>query len=265
MKTTTKEKMRACVFVKGTHIQMSDPCITEMVASMGFDFIWIDMEHSPTDHQVLVNHLIAAKAGGTDTIVRIPWNDPIMVKRVLDMGPTGILFPTINTVEELDKAMASTLYPPDGNRGFGPIRAVNYALMDQEYYIDHVVKEQMIRCVQIESKTAVDNLPQMVKNPWVDCFIIGPCDMSGSIGQLFKIYEKPTGDLIRKAARICNDAGKSIGISLITEDKKLIEYWHDMGINVISCGSETCFITNGCKHVLEIMDGLENEDDCHAR
>ena len=106
---------------------------------MGFDFIWIDMEHTPTDHQVLMNHLIAAKAGGTDSIVRIPWNDPIMVKRVLDMGPNGILFPTINTVEELDLAMRSTLYPPEGNRGFGPIRAVNYALMDQEYYINHVL------------------------------------------------------------------------------------------------------------------------------
>lgn len=236
---------------------MSDPCITEMVASMGFDFIWIDTEHSPTDHQVLVNHLIAAKAGGADALVRIPWNDSIIVKRVLDMGPAGIIFPMINTAEELDKAMASTLYPPDGNRGFGPIRAVNYALMDQEHYINHVVKEQLIRCVQIESKTAVDNLPEMVNNPWVDCFIIGPCDMSGSIGQLLKIYEKPTGDLIRTAARICNDAGKSIGISLITEDEALIHYWHDMGINVISCGSETCYIINGSRHVLGVLEELE--------
>lgn len=133
---TTKEKMRACELVKGTYIQMSDSCITEMVATMGFDFIWIDTEHSPTDHQVLMNHLIAAKAGGADALVRIPWNNPIMVKRILDMGLAGIIFPMMNTAEELDKAMASTLYLPDGNRGFGPIRAVNYALMDQEHYIN---------------------------------------------------------------------------------------------------------------------------------
>ena len=254
---TTRQKMRDCDMVLGMHIQTSDSCITELCAKFGYDFLWIDMEHAPTDHQVLINHLIAAHSGGTDSIVRIPWNDPIMVKRVLDMGPVGILFPTINSAEELDRAMKATLYPPLGNRGFGPIRAVDYGLMDQEYYINHITKQEMIRCVQIESQTAVDNLDEMVKNPWVDSFIIGPCDMSASIGQIFRIYEEPTGKLIQKAVDICRSAGKSIGISLITQDEKLIRYWYDMGINVLSCGSDLSHIVDGGKNVLSILNKLK--------
>jgi 2-dehydro-3-deoxyglucarate aldolase/4-hydroxy-2-oxoheptanedioate aldolase len=254
----TKEKMRNLEFTTGTHVLLADPCISELCGSIGFDFLWIDTEHTPTDYHILVQHLIAAKASGCDTLVRIPWNDPVLAKRVLEMGPTGIIFPMVNTPEELDRAMKCTLYPPLGNRGFGPLRAVNYALDDQEVYINKTSRD-MIRCVQIETKTAVDNLDEMVKNPWVDCFIFGPCDLSGSIGELFKIYEKSTGDLIDMAVSKIKKAGKSAGISLITEDPKQIRYWYDKGINVISCGADTAYIGNGGKRTLKILKDIATQ------
>jgi 2-dehydro-3-deoxyglucarate aldolase/4-hydroxy-2-oxoheptanedioate aldolase len=250
--STTKEKMKKCEFVTGTHILLADPCISELCGSIGFDFLWIDTEHTPTDYHILVQHLIAAKAADCDTLVRIPWNDPVLAKRVLEMGPTGIVFPMVNTPAELDIAMKSTLYPPLGNRGFGPLRAVTYGLDDQEKYINKTSLE-MIRCVQIETKTAIDNLDEMAHNPWVDCFIFGPCDLSGSIGELFKIYEKPTGDLIDSAIVKLKKAGKSVGISLVTDDPKQIQYWYDKGINVISCGADTSYIGLGAKRTLQIL------------
>jgi 2-dehydro-3-deoxyglucarate aldolase/4-hydroxy-2-oxoheptanedioate aldolase len=250
--STTKEKMRNREFVTGTHVLLADPCISELLGSVGYDFLWIDTEHTPTDYHILIQHLIAAKAAGCDTLVRIPWNDPIMAKRVLEMGPTGIIFPMVNTPAELDAAMKCTLYPPLGNRGFGPVRAVTYGLDDQELYINKTSLE-MIRCVQIETKTAVDNLDEMAKNPWVDCFIFGPCDLSGSIGELFKIYEKPTGDLIDTAIAKIKKAGKSVGISLITDDPKQLEYWHNKGINVISGGSDISYLGLGAKKTLQLL------------
>ena len=254
--STTKEKMKNREFVTGTHLLLADPCISELCGSVGFDFLWIDTEHTPMDYHLLIQHLIAAKAAGCDTLVRIPWNDPILAKRVLEMGPTGIIFPVVNTPAELDAAMKCTLYPPLGTRGFGPIRAVTYALDDQELYINKTSLE-MIRCVQIESKTAVDNLDEMAKNPWVDCFIFGPCDLSGSIGELFKIYGKPTGDLIDTAIAKIKKAGKSVGISLVTEDPKQLEYWYKKGINVISCGSDTSYIGGGAKKTLQLLKNLK--------
>jgi len=253
---TTKQKMRDCELVTGMHILLGDPCITELCGKIGFDFLWIDTEHAPTDHQVLLNHLIAATAARCDTIVRVPWNDAVMAKRVLEMGPIGILFPMINTAEELDAAMKATLYPPEGNRGFGPIRAVDYGVMDQREYICHGSREDMIRCVQIETKMAVENLDEMVKNPWVDAFIIGPCDLSASIGQLYRIYEKPTIDLIRLAAKKVRDAGKSMGISIATESLEQMRFWHEMGINVISCGSDTSHLISGSRDTLRKLQSL---------
>ena len=254
--SATKEKMRNLELVTGTHVLLADPCISELFGSVGFDFLWIDTEHAPIDHQILLQHLIAAKASGCDTLVRIPWNDPVMAKRVLDMGPAGIIFPMVNTAAELNVAMKCTLYPPLGNRGFGPIRAVNYALNDQEEYINKTSIE-MIRCVQIESKTAVDNLDEMVKNPWVDCFIFGPCDLSGSIGELSKIYEKPTGDLIDTCIAKLKKAGKSAGISITTEDPKQLEYWYKKGINVISCGSDISYLGVGAIKTLQLLKNRE--------
>lgn len=253
---TTKEKLRDCEKVLGMHVLLADPCITELCGKIGFDFLWIDTEHTAIDYHILITHLMGAAAAGCDSIVRIPWNDPVMAKRVLEQGPTGILFPMVSTPEELDFAMKSTLYPPLGNRGFGPIRAVDYAIMDQEEYIHHITVEKMIRLVQIETKSAVDNLEEMCRNEWVDGFIIGPCDLSASIGLLYKIYEKPTTDLIRLAVKKCNDAGKSIGISIATEDPVQMRFWYDMGMNIISCGSDTSHIVNGARRTLQNLKAL---------
>jgi len=253
---TTKEKMRTCEYVTGTHVSLADPCISELCGSVGFDFLWIDTEHSPLDYGILVQHLIAAKAAGCDSLVRVAWNDPVLTKRILEMGPTGIIFPMVNTPEELDVAMKSTLYPPQGNRGFGPLRAVTYGLDNVEEYINKTSLE-MIRCAQIETKTAVENLDEMVKNPWVDCFIFGPFDLSGSIGELSRIYEKPTQDLIDAAIAKIKKAGKSIGVSFNTEDQKLVQFWYDKGINVISCGLDAGYICSGAKKTLQLLKSVK--------
>ena len=84
-----KEKMQKCEPIAGVHVSLGDACISELLSNVGFDFLWIDTEHTAIDYQILQNHLIAARAGGTSTLVRIPWNDRIMAKRVLEMGPTG--------------------------------------------------------------------------------------------------------------------------------------------------------------------------------
>ncbi len=186
---TLKEKLRDRDKLSGMHICLTEPCISEMCAGLGYDFLWIDTEHTAIDYQVLLYHLMGAKAGGTDTLVRIPWNNQVLAKRVLEMGPTGIIIPMVNTAQELDAAMQATLYPPYGIRGFGPLRAVRYGLDDADSFIASS-RQQLVRCVQIETKTAVRNLKEMVRNPYVDCFILGSCDLSGSIGELNRVFEQ---------------------------------------------------------------------------
>lgn len=253
---TLKEKLRNCEYVKGMHTSLNDPCVSELCGNIGFDFLWIDTEHSAIDYSILQNHLMAARAAGTASIVRIPWNDPILAKRVLEQGPDGVIFPVINTAEELDKAMKSTLYPPEGTRGFGPVRAAKYGQLDIFEYINKVSKD-MIRCVQIESYIAVENLEEMAKNPWVDCFIFGPCDLSGSIGQLNQVFEPDTQALIKKSIDILKKAGKSVGVSTGSDDPEVLKFWYDLGINFMSCGTDYLHIYNGAKKVYDILKSLD--------
>ncbi|MFA6846176.1 MAG: aldolase/citrate lyase family protein [Sphaerochaetaceae bacterium] len=251
-----KAKLRACEQVAGMHTSLTDCCTTELCGSLGFDFIWIDTEHTAIDLHCLEEHIIAAKAADVCSLVRIPWNDPIMAKHVLEMGPTGIIFPVVNTAEELDKAMKSTLYPPLGNRGFGPMRAVRYGIDDADEYI-HTTSLNMVRCVQIESRTAVENLPEMAKNPYIDCFIFGPCDLSGSIGQLNKVFDTDTQDLIKQAVATLKKAHKSVGVSTGSDDPSILKNWHDLGINMISAGTDYLHIVSGARKELAALRAVQ--------
>ncbi len=256
--TPLKKKLRACEPVAGMHVALVDCCVAELCGYVGFDFLWIDCEHTAIDHHVLEQHIISAKAADVNSIVRLPWNDPIMAKRVLEMGPDGIIFPVVNTVEELDCAMKSTLYPPLGTRGFGPMRAVRYGVDDVNEYISKKSLD-LVRCVQIESFIAVDNLEEMAKNPYVDCFIFGPCDLSGSIGQLNRVFDSGTSALIDRAVVTLKKAGKSIGVSTGSDDPEILRYWHEKGINFISAGTDYLHILNGAKKVRSILKDIQSK------
>ena len=142
----------------GTHISMPDSIVSEILGRLGFDFIWIDTEHSEMPLSTLRNHLTAVNAGGTPALVRVSMNDYNHVKRVMEMGPDAVLFPMINTPEEARAAMSFCMYPPEGRRGFGPLRAVNYGIDNIDEYIA-TVNERTCRFIQIETETAVKNLP----------------------------------------------------------------------------------------------------------
>lgn len=141
------------------------------------------------------------------------------------MGSTGILFPTVNTPEELDSAMRATLYPPEGIRGFEPMRAIRYGMDDSAEYVKRC-NQELVRFAQIESYVAIDNLEEIVKNPYVDCFLFGPNDLSGSIGQLGDVFGKDTTELIKRGIKILKKAGKSIGVSSGDWNPSTIQYWH---------------------------------------
>lgn len=236
----------------GTHISMTDSIVSEMVGRLGYDFIWIDTEHSEMSYTNLRNHLTAVNAGGTPAIVRVSMNDYNHVKRVMEMGPDGLIFPMINTAEQARAAMEFCMYPPEGRRGFGPLRAVNYGIDDMDEYIE-LANKKTCRFIQIETVTAVENLPEIVKNLYIDGYIFGPCDLSGSLGELNHVFNDRTQKAIRRAISILRDAGKPIGVSTGSVDRAVTEFWHDLGINIISTGTDYDFIMRGARDNLAVM------------
>ena len=233
---TLKQKLLEHRPLRGTHVRLNDSAITELISNLGFDFIWVDTEHSSIDYGTLQNHLIAARAGGTPAIVRIPWNDQVMTKRVLDMGADGIVFPMVNTAAQAQQAMDGCIYPPDGKRGAGPTRLSMYGL----YSLQECIQKHwdICRFIQIESKEAVDNIEEIVQVPNLDGIILGPCDLSGSIGRLGDIYCEENLRLLDRAISVATAANIPVGISLDSNDPDELRFWVKRGVSILSSGMD---------------------------
>ena len=252
---TIRERLKSGELLFGTEVDLCDPCITEMTGRMGYDFIWIDTEHEAIDYHTALMHIIAAKAAGTASFVRIPQNEPYLAKRILEMGPDGIIFPMINNEIELKKAMDSCLYPPDGTRGFGPRRAANYGAEDMDEYISGY-KDSVLRFAQIESEEAALKIDAMCKVPFVDGFIFGPCDLSGTVGRLNDIKNPKVLSLIDNVIEKCRSANIPVGIAIGSDSEEDIKFWLDRGIQFVSAGSDISAIVSANRARINIINKL---------
>lgn len=255
-----KERVLRCEKLCGTHIALNHPVITEILGYTGFDFIWIDTEHTSIGYEDLLQHLNSVRLSGTPGIVRVSMADRNHVKRVLEMGPDGIIFPMINTVEEAEAAMRSCMYPPRGTRGFGPLGAVQYGRREIGDYIRNIDNE-LCRFIQIESCTAVRNLPEIVKNPYIDGYIFGPCDLSGSIGELNNVFGKRNVNLMREAVALLKEAHKCIGVSTGSTDPEVLAFWDDLGVNMISSGMDYDYMRRGALKNRAALRRIQNRKE----
>lgn len=218
----------------GVHVASADICFYEMAGSMGYDYIWIDTEHSAMTLPMVLSGVAAANAGGSSVIVRLAKNDPILAKPVLDMGVQGIVFPMVNTAAEAEMAVKSCIYPPLGNRGFGPLRASWYGEVPTREYMDTADKT-ILKMIQIEHVDAVKNLPEILKVEGIDVIICGPMDLSASIGKAGQMDDPEVVDLFETIAEACKTAKIPFGTS-IGWNPKLFEYWLSKGVSCISMG-----------------------------
>lgn len=242
------EKLKEKQLVSGTVIACGHPMITEMIAQCGFDVLWLDMEHSAISTETLQTNLIAARSGGTPVWVRIPWNDPVLAKPVLDMGADGIIFPFIRTLEDAKLAVAACTYPPEGIRGWGPLRAADYGRISQPQYMAEASK-RCLRILQIEHVDAVKDLRRIASLEGVDALLVGPNDLSGSIGKLGQMWDDEVVELYREIGRVAREVGKPAAMCAF--NPAYIPEWIDMGFTVFFGGSDCAFVYQGAHKLLE--------------
>lgn len=233
----------------GTVMSLTDPCICEIIGNIGFDCVWIDMEHTYMSPKDVLCHLNAARSTGMPSMVRVPQDDFTVTKQILEMGPEGIIFPMVKTAEEAKRLMEMTLYPPLGNRGFGPVRAIKYGASDVREYVYNSSLE-MCRFIQVEHIECIENLEEIVKIPHIDGFIFGPNDLSGSIGELLNIYDGPTVSLAKRAIYILKKHDKYIGLAGAM-DETAIKFWSELGVDMIMSGVDWDFIYSAGKQTLK--------------
>lgn len=233
----------------GTVLNIGSPMVTELLAQSGFDVLWLDMEHTAIGVEAVLSNLMAARSGGIPAWVRVPWNDPVQVKPLLDIGADGIIFPFIRTVEEAKLAAASCTYPPHGIRGYGPCRAVDYGRISLEEYAGGVCREAR-RIIQIEHIDAVRNLREIAAIEGIDGFIVGPCDLSASIGKLGQLRCEEMMDLYREIAQVARESGKLAGIYAGDFNKEYIQQFLDMGFNMIFNSSDYTLLYQGAANMI---------------
>lgn len=243
----------------GTHVNLVDYRTCEILGAIGFDYLWIDMEHISTDFHDMEQHLIAAKAAGTPCMVRVTWNDIPSIKRVLEAGPDAIVVPMVNSVEEARQAMNTCIYPPEGQRGFGPCRAIRYGIDSAQEYIADKSKE-LCRFVQVETRAAVECMEEVARIPYLDGFIIGPMDLSGSVGELGQSPNAmETNRLIQEAIGKAHACGKPIGISTGADNVEELTHWMRMGVDFISASTDMWSIIKGARELLDKMKAVSAE------
>ena len=251
-----EEKLRNGETIYGTHSAMGGAVTTEIYGTVGFDALWIDMEHGCIDKKDLLTAIIGAAGSDMVTFVRVPWNDMVQVKPILEMGCDGIIFPMITTAEEARYAVASCAYPPEGVRGFGPCRCIQYGKIDAQDYI-HNYSKKIWKIVQIEHIKAVENLDEILKVDGINMFIIGPCDLSGSIGLLAQTKHPDVKAVMDGIAAKLKAAGKPFGVSM-GYDEEAIRDWVRRGASFLFADNDINYLYNGSANTLNNLKRLSN-------
>jgi 4-hydroxy-2-oxoheptanedioate aldolase len=200
----------------GLWSSLSSNYSVEVIAGAGFDWILLDMEHSPNDLESLLTQLQAAAPYPSHPIVRVPWNDMVTIKRVLDAGAQSLLIPYVSTVEEARAAVSYTRYPPQGVRGVaGTTRASRFGRVKDYARRAH---EELCVLVQVETQQGLDNLEDIAAVEGVDGVFIGPADLHASLGHLGEIANPKIMPMIDEAIRRIRKGGKAPGILTPNED-----------------------------------------------
>lgn len=252
---TIKEKIQKGLLVRGMHVCLSDPISMEIAASLGYDFIWLDMEHTYMFPEHTYHHLLAAKASGTPVFVRVPQDDLTVTKKVLELGPDGIIFPMVKDAKHTKELLDMTLYPPYGKRGCGPMGAIRYGIDDLDEYTS---KKFLNTCrfIQIEQKSAVDDIENIAALPYLDGCFLGMNDLSGSLNKLGQVFDDENVALAKKATQVLRKSGKSVGISTYDTRKETIKFYYDMGVNMLSFGCDYVHILDKSKETLETINSV---------
>jgi 4-hydroxy-2-oxoheptanedioate aldolase len=210
----------------------------EVVAGAGFDWLLIDTEHSPNELDMVLSQLQAVAAYPAHPVVRVPWNDMVTIKRFLDIGAQSLLIPYVQNEEEARTAVAHTRYPPDGVRGVGgTTRATRFGRI-KDYA--RRASEELCVLVQIETRTALDNLEAIAGVDGVDGVFIGPADLHASLGYAGETSRPEVKELIDDAIRRISKSGKASGV--LTGVEADARRWLDLGCQFVAVGLDATIL-----------------------
>jgi 2-dehydro-3-deoxyglucarate aldolase len=230
----------------GTMVTLASAASAEVLASLGFDWLFIDGEHGPLETREL-GEILRAVGHKTACIVRVPEAAEVPIKKVLDLGAHGIIVPQVNTPEQAADVVRWARYPPEGARGVGLARAHGYGLNFREYLSS--ANREIAVIVQAEHVRAVENIEAIVRVPGVDAVLLGPYDLSASLGKMGQIDDGSVTAAIGRVTDVCRAAGMPLGYFGVTA--AAVQPYVARGYTLVVAGVDTLYLSSGAKALLE--------------
>lgn len=229
----------------GLWSHLSNHVSTEVIGGAGFDWIVLDAEHSPNETFLLHQQLQALVEGGSHPVVRLAWNDKVMIKRVIDLGVQTLLIPYVQNAEEACAAVAATRYPPKGIRGFtGLSRASRFGRI-KDYHTK--AAQELCVLVQVETGEALKNIEAIAAVEGIDGIFIGPGDLSADLGHLGNPgHPEMQATILQTIARICA-TGKPAGI--LTGDEALARQYIESGCTFAAVGADIALLARATEQL----------------
>jgi 4-hydroxy-2-oxoheptanedioate aldolase len=248
-----KRRLQAGETVVGTWMNLAEPLVAGLLASHGWDWLLIDMEHGPIPLADAAAMVTAVRAQGGVPIVRVAWNESSQIQRVLDLGAWGIMVPVVNTADDARRVVRDARFPPLGERSRGGVRA-NLTFETDPGTYSLRANEEVLVLVQIETEQAVANIAEIMAVDGIDGAFVGPNDLAFSGGKPWPdVWEKDTAymKLIDAVPPAAEAAGKFAGI--LAREAAQANQMIAHGYRFVGVGGDVTFLSNGSKAWLEMV------------
>ena len=247
-----KKKLKKNEQTYGCWVTLAHPLIPEILTPAGFDWLVIDMEHSSIDVNNLLPLIISIETNNMVSLVRVGENSANLIKRVMDAGAYGVIVPNICCADDVISAVNAVKYPPAGTRGVGLYRAQGYGKKFDEYL--QWLESESVVIVQIEHIDAVRNIDEIFLVPGIDAFIIGPYDLSGSMGKPGKFDDDEVQEAIDQVLQAGKKYGITAGFHSVSSDPKEAIKYKNKGFKFLGFSLDSIFLGDA---VISALDKLK--------
>ncbi len=238
--------------------QIPNSFSAEVMAHMGWDSLTVDMQHGVVDYPNALQMLQAISTTETVPMVRVNWNEPGQIMKILDAGAYGIICPMVSNREQAEKFVQACIYPPEGYRSYGPVRGLIYGGSD---YAEHA-NEEILKLAMIETKEAIEKLDEIMSTPGLDGIYIGPADLSLAINEKPGFDKPEDSPTYKQILNILKHAKKNkivAGIHNATPEyaKKMIS----LGFQLVTVGSDQRYMSAGAREAVSKLKTIKSKED----
>ena len=248
MEHQLRARLLAGELLVGPVVTLPAPEVAEILSGLGFDWLFVDCEHAPLairDAQALIQ----AAGPACPCLVRVPAGEEVWIKKALDIGTAGVIVPQVHSAAIAERVVRLCKYPPLGTRGVGVARAQGYGQRFDQYVAS--ANEEIAVVIQAESAQAVRNIQSIVQVPGVDAVLIGPYDLSTSLGKAGQLDDPAVREAITQITTVCQQAGMRMGV--FGASATAVQPFIERGFTLITVGLDTLFLAQAAGEALAAL------------